>query len=124
MSDQALMSDQTFWIASLLLLALVFGCRFLYLQIKHNATERTKAQFVSEQVAYDKPEIKSGSHLYKYLIDEIGKHQKFRATGKTIGFTSNLAPDIVEAILSIVREDGHDVSLVSPGLVVYAPRPN
>lgn len=37
--------------------------------------------------------------------------------------THSSQADFVEAVLSIVREDGYDVTLVETGVVVYEPRP-
>ena len=114
------MSDHKFWIISLLLLSLVFGLRFLYLQRKHNAAMRSSSRLVEtmKEVRLRQEEIWA---LYDDLVDEISDVDKVHVKYKVIDFKTKLDTDDVQNALSLVRDAGYNVVLLSAGRVVYWP---
>ncbi|MBA3855908.1 MAG: hypothetical protein C0507_03265 [Cyanobacteria bacterium PR.3.49] len=113
------MSDHKFWIISLLLLFLVFGLRFLYLQWKHNAAARSSAKLAEtfKEVRLRQEEIWA---LYDDLLDEItnvDKEDKYTV----IEFKTNFDKGDVNNALSLVRDAGYNVVLLAEGRVIYWP---
>lgn len=114
------MSDHKFWITSLLLLALVFFLRYLYLQRKHNAATRSSARLVQtmKEARLRKEEIWA---LFDDILDEIGKVEEVQTEYVIIQFKTSLVEDDVQEALALIRDAGYNVVLLAEGRVIYWP---
>lgn len=114
------MSDHKFWIISLLMLVLVFGLRFLYLQWRHNTAMRSSARLVQtmKEARLRQEEIWA---LFDDILDEIGKVDKVQTEYVIIQFKTSLVQDDVQEALALVRDAGYNAVLLSQGRAIYWP---